>query len=356
MPVDMLDLTLLDSGSTSHVVGLARFGHDLATARIPCDIVAGLTTFRQSLDRALLGRGPRPAAAALTTFGRQLFDFSVRDDLRGLYDRLPNTDVRIHIMSNRADLQSLPWEYFTEPSQLCAPRIDRSVVRIIPTIGLGAPPPLRFGPKTHILLASAVPDDQGQVSWPDVKASIELAFRSEIDDERFEVQAIQGTSKASLTRAVADTACDIFHFSGHGKVVKGVSCLMLVDPATGESKPMRPDELAAVLRGRDIRLVVLSACETAAGNFEDTFSVIATALVRSGIPAVVANQFPVFDGTIAAFVGALYRELLRSGDIDRAVGAGRIQLYAALDEVGTKLEWGVPTLYRRLGVAKLFDV
>jgi hypothetical protein len=355
MSAETLDLTLLDSGNANHAVGLARWGHDVATARIPRDDLAPLGSFRQRIEAAMYGRGARPETKELARFGEKLFELSVRDDLRRLYDRLPETDVRILVLSNSGDFQSLPWEFLTEPGRPCKPSRDRCVVRVVPTIGLRLPSPRPLGAVTRVLFASADPADQGQVSWPDVKAAIELAFAGQLPRDRFALEAIQGTTKAALARAVAGGPCDIFHFSGHGEVVKGIGCLLLVDPATGRTSRLPADELAAILQGKDIRLVVLSACDTAAGNFVDDFAVVATALVRSGIPAVVANQFPVFDDTIAAFVGAMYAELLRSGDIDRAVSEGRIQLFVTLDGVGTKLEWGVPTLYRRLGTAQLFQ-
>jgi len=91
--------------------------------------------------------------------------------------------------------------------------------------------------------------------------------------------------------------------------------------------------------------VVLSACETAAGDFASDFSVMADGLVRCGIPAVVANQFPVENGSIANFVGALYHELLQSGDIDLAVSEGRVALAV---EVESFIDWGIPTLYRHV--------
>jgi hypothetical protein len=110
-------------------------------------------------------------------------------------------------------------------------------------------------------------------------------------------------------------------------------------------------QLCNLLEGRGIRLVVLSACETAAGDFASDFSVMADGLVRCGIPAVVANQFPVDDGTVAKFVGALYQELLQSGDIDLAVSEGRVTLALELESV---IDWGIPTLYRHVNSSQVF--
>jgi CHAT domain-containing protein len=354
---DTLDLSILDSGQSASVVGIARRGGDLAVATLPTGAeLQALSAFRQRIDHALRrARAERPQAAELIAFGQQLFQFCIRDDLARLYHRLPDSLVRLHIHANRPDLQALPWEYFQEPAQAPGPKRDRTVVRIVPTIGLTPLVPRPFGSSIRVLFVSADPLDQEGVSWPDVKASIERAFTARIPD-RFDITAIEGASQDALTDAVAQHPFDIFHFSGHGEVVGGKGHLVLLDRRTKKSARISADSLAVMLGGKNIQLAVLSACETASGDFASGFAVIAETLVRAGIPAVVANQFPVPDKTVATFVGALYRELLRTGDIDRATSEGRIKL--ANDPAlqgATVLEWGIPTLYRRLLASQLFQ-
>lgn len=133
-------------------------------------------------------------------------------------------------------------------------------------------------------------------------------------------------------------------------------CLILTDRHTNKSSRLKAEELGMILNNRGIRLVILSACDTAAGNFNDNFAVTAAALVRYGIPAVVANQLPVPDSTVATFVGALYEKLLECGDIDLAVSEGRIRLAVDLGTTpDAVLEWGIPTLYRHIASAKVFQ-
>jgi CHAT domain-containing protein len=114
--------------------------------------------------------------------------------------------------------------------------------------------------------------------------------------------------------------------------------------------------LGSLLGGKSFRLAVLSACSTGAGNFADNFSVLAETLVRRGFPAVVANQLPLPDETAAIFAEGLYGELLKSGDIDKAVSEGRVALFTQLNNgASAVLEWGIPTLHRRLGTSQLFQ-
>ena len=51
----------------------------------------------------------------------------------------------------------------------------------------------------------------------------------------------------------------------------------------------------------------------------------------------------------------MYRELLTSGDIDRAVGEGRIRLSIDLGPSPyAVLEWGIPIIYRHVAAAQIF--
>jgi hypothetical protein len=350
---DSLELALFDSGSKAHVLGVARCGDDYAFERIALADLAGLHAFRDRITQSLLGKASRPTSQELRKFGDDLYRFFLQGELLELYARLPAEHMRIQVLSNQAEIQAIPWEYWQEPKKP-GPRRERSVVRIVPTIGIGAPQPLSLAQEVRVLFVSAAPVDQGGVSWAEVKEVLEDAFAARLPD-RFDLEAIEGVSRASLSQALMQRNFDIFHFSGHGELVGGHGHLVLIDPQTRKSTRLRADELASILSGRGVRLVVLSACETSSGNAGEPFAVIADALVRSGIPAVIANQFPVPDKTVATFVGAVYTSLLTTGDIDQAVTEGRLQLAIELDgTAGAPLEWGIPTLHRHAGAARLF--
>jgi CHAT domain-containing protein len=352
-----LDLIILDADSDRHVVALARAGADCAIAQLPFrKQLKQLTEFRDWIESAVRGSKAPPSSSELQSFGEGLFAFTFRDEIMELYSRLPKDDVRIHMWCNRAEVQSLPWEYLQEPRTKRGPQRGRSVIRVVPTIGREVPEPPRLGADVRVLFASAAPTDQGVVGWEDVRDAVQRAFDVNLPDG-VTLKLVDGADPKILRKAIADETFDIFHFSGHGQVSRdGKGQLILVNRKTQKSQPLDSEQVCAILAGRGIRLVVLSACMTAAGDFRDDFSVIAAALVRSGIPAVVANQMPVSNKTISPFVGELYSKLIKSGDIDLAMTEGRIALYADLaKDSSSRLEWGIPTLYRHYDGAQLYQ-
>lgn len=363
---DTLDLVILSPGAQKATIALARYGSDIAIADLPSGKeLKALMGFRDRINQVLLLNMPRPTKNELTKFGQALFTYIFRGEVKRLYGQLPLTTLtRIHILTNRADLQSIPWEYLQDPHQNPGPWLNRSIVRIIPTIGFAPPEPLKLGAsgaKLKILFVYAVPQDQTLVSWPSVKSSIEsaIALSAGIPPNSYDLKLIRGTTEELFGAfQTKNDKYDIFQFSGHGSVdpKTGEGHILLVDSKkSDQSHPLSASELARILQGRGIRLAILSACLTAAGNSADPFNIVAEALLRSGIPAVVANQLPVPDESIATFVGPLYAQLLNTGDIDLAVNEGRVKLSVMLAAPSfATLEWGIPTLYRYVDGQQVF--
>jgi CHAT domain-containing protein len=352
---DALDLTILDSGSDDHAVALARSGADCAITQLPFGKqLKQLTEFRDWIESAVRGLKSPPTSSELEEFGETLFAFTFRDEVAELYNRLPKDDIRLNIVCNRSEIQNLPWEYLQEPRKARGPQRGRSVIRVVPTIGQNLPRPQPLGTKVRVLFVSAAPTDQGEVDWEDVRDAVQRAFNANLP-EGATLKLVDGADPRALRKAVAEEEFDVFHFSGHGQVKAGTGQLVLVNRKTQKSEYLDSEQVCAILSKRGLRLVVLSACLTAAGDFKDEFAVIAEALVRSGIPAVVANQMPVSNKTISPFVGEMYSKLIACGDIDLAMTEGRIALYADLaKEASSGLEWGIPTLYRHYEGAQLY--
>jgi CHAT domain-containing protein len=356
---DVLDLAILDAGKNIPAVALARCGSNVAVAALPHGAqLDALAAFRDHIDDALHATKKKPSETELTQFGHSLFNYVIRDDVERLYEHLP-TDamVRVHILCNKAEIQSLPWEFMQDPKQAPGPWLARTVVRIVPTINVRPPEPLRLGegsPKIKILFAFADPVDQDPVSWTLVRDSIERALAVRIPTSRYELKVIDANPR-DLTEALQENTYEIFHFCGHGNVgADGEGYLDFIDRTTDKRIPFSAKKLSKTLRNRGIRLVILSACYTATSKKDerDRFAITAEALVNSHIPAVVANQLPFPDLTTATFVEPLYKQLLKTGDIDEAVSEARMTLANDLALAG--LEWGVPTVYRHIAGAQVF--
>lgn len=127
------------------------------------------------------------------------------------------------------------------------------------------------------------------------------------------------------------------------------------EPAEPKAKKPNPrphrifwsDEFAKLLKKANVKVVLLSACETArrdSGAFQWTG--VAPALLKAGIPVVIGMQYLISDNTAIAFSKAFYEGLALGLNIDQCVALGR-QYIMDLKEDERDQDWGVPVLYTR---------
>jgi hypothetical protein len=353
-----LDLFVLKGSVKNRAVAVARRGPDSAIADIDLKHpeIDAFLAFADRVNQVALG-GDRPTTLELADIGTRLFDHVFKGDVLRLYNRVPAGPVSIQITTNEPLVHRIPWEYLNPVDRQPVPHRERCVVRVLPLCAPSDPEPQKALKKLRVLLAVADPVDQQGVTWKDVELSVSRAFELQAGNLA-SLKIVAAATRQSLLQALNAESYDVFHFLGHGIVVEGEGALALIDLATKKSDYLKASELANALCGQGLRLALLSACLTAAGDFADDFGPIALALLKAGIPAVVANQTSIPTKSVAPFVTALYARLLKDGNIDAAVMAGRVALQLELrkgvPEDRAIVEWGIPALYRLPGGAQLF--
>ena len=309
---------------------------------------------RGTLDRdGLVGLGE--------ALGDLLFPPTARDYFFRSRERLSaGESLRVQLRFDSLALSAIPWEYTyllrpgTDPTQrpldgFLALDGQTSIVR-----GVNGTAPPDFDPIVgRPLKLVALFSDPATAEYP----------RLNLDDEQAKMQeGLAGVANVAATfrsdatpttlQDVLVGGADIFHFSGHGgfegelgatrgsQVGKG-SIIMLDD--TGQPRPLSAEDLALNLSNKGVRLALLGACESGMADGVNPWSGLAAALVRAGIPAVVAMQFKVLDVDVIAFSRAFYKSLAGGQAVDAAVIAGRLAMY---NESGLESrDWGVPVLY-----------
>jgi hypothetical protein len=110
------------------------------------------------------------------------------------------------------------------------------------------------------------------------------------------------------------------------------------------------DDLFYLLGKSSVRLVVLSACFSGMVWKETAFSGVAPALLERGIPCVVGMQLSLSYRHTEIFFRRFYKSLVESGNVRKAMRAGRRSLLR-------KGSWFAPVLYLRTRdfLGQLFD-
>jgi hypothetical protein len=307
--------------------------------------------------------------------GQQLANLLLPARARRFLDRSramldPGKGLRIRLRLDSYALADLPWEYLyiprpDTPTDQRGPEgflvLDRrvSLVRYeLMSQVAESLDPVDAGPLRLVALL-ANPRDPNYPAL-DLEAERRNILRAMSKVPGIEVEFFPGGRVIDLEEAVM-TGAHILHYAGHGDFVgemgaelgtqAGKGALVLVgEDGTAELFPV--EKLAQNLVGRNIRLAVFGACETARRDQLNAWTGVAPALTRAGIPAVVAMQYTVRDANAIAFSRRFYRALASGETIDAAVTDGRLAIFnrSDLDE----RDWGVPVLYLRTPGGVLF--
>lgn len=137
----------------------------------------------------------------------------------------------------------------------------------------------------------------------------------------------------------------IVHYIGHGGFDPERGGVLWFADEAGSGRMLDAATLAQLLRGNNVGLIVLNACDSATEDTSRSFMGLGSSLIEAEIPAVIAIQYPIFDVSSICFSRTLYKALAEGLAIDAAVSAGRKALYA--QEEPFQIEWGKPVLFMR---------
>ncbi len=115
-------------------------------------------------------------------------------------------------------------------------------------------------------------------------------------------------------------AAAVFHFAGHSLATPSKTGLMLIGESRSDPPLLLDADDLRKLPLPNMRLAVLSACSTASSNGgSDGFNSVTEALLRAGVPNVVASRWSVDSVEARAFVEDFYRGALSGQSVSDAI-------------------------------------
>lgn len=273
------------------------------------------------------------------------------------------------------------WELLYHPDDRTYLFLKQPRISIRRTLSGGADPEdVAPQPRLHLLFVISRPEDEGFI---DPRAD-PLAVMEAIDAEapgRITVEVLRPPTLAALLARLEDPRkpkVDILHFDGHGGYDGGTSetaggaaahgALMraaaepahmgylLFETADHTRAPVSAHELGQYLQGKQVGLVVLSACQSAMVGGKDPLGCVAARLVQAGLPSVLAMTQSVLVATTRALFGAFYRYLGQGRGIGAALDTarrdirlnrGRGERQRGAEKVPLELhDWFLPALYQ----------
>jgi hypothetical protein len=251
--------------------------------------------------------------------------------------------LRLRLVIDSPELATLPWELLYDETLARFLALDgrTPVTRFtrlpIPAIPWPQDRPLR------LLFTGAAPAALPRLDTAAEWAGIQAGLAPLVRADKLEASAIPEGATLPALLAGLRRGVDVWHFAGHG----AESGLLFAD-AQNRLALADAGTLGQLLAGEGLRLAVLNACRAGAGGGQAAS--VAGALVRAGIPAVVAMQAEIGETAAQAFAAAFYDAIAVGQSVDRALTAGRKAIWA----VGTG-EWWIPALYMRTADGRIWQ-
>jgi hypothetical protein len=264
--------------------------------------------------------------------------------------------ILISIDPSAQELQGLRWELLRHPVSGAALSTSEQVLLSRFMVSHDwRPVKLRARTELTALIAISAPApgklqrmELAPVDYAGEVARIRKVF------EGVEVRTLGGPgSPLTLERLLDELrrGVDMLYLVSHGMFGRstGTPALVLQDDA-GEAQVVKGDELALRIGElqRGPRLVVLASCQSAGDGGQiapaqrtTAQSSLAGRLADAGVPGVIAMQGLISMATVETLMPALFTELLRDGQIDRALAVAR-------SKVRDRDDAWMPALYTRL--------
>jgi tetratricopeptide (TPR) repeat protein/actin-like ATPase involved in cell morphogenesis len=318
------------------------------------NLVLKLSRFRTRSRRA----ETVPVAAAKLAGGRlfeTVFAGAVGDCLRRSLERADAQHAALRIrlrLSDCAELAELPWELlYDRADDWFFALSDRTpILRYVQMPD--QPRPVHVTLPLRILVIRSEPSDCDPLDLSAEWAQVAAALTELTGAGLVTLTELAVPSLGELRRALMRDTFHVLHYMGHGRFNDTSGGVLLFTDKSGMSSPVSGADLGVMLHDHDsLRLAVLNACEAGRADPADPFAGVANALVRRGVPAVVAMQFEVSDQAACEFAPALYGALAAGRGVDAAVAEARKAIYTI-----SPLEWATPVLYLRADNARLFDL
>jgi hypothetical protein len=277
--------------------------------------------------------------------------------------------TELRFMQGAHDLTGLPWELLCREGHFLVRETRLALTR---WLGEAIPPTQATGGlPLRLLLVTSRPAGAVPLDPVAERRALLHGLRALQEEAAVVVDNLRPPTSEVLVEAVRGGGYHALHFDGHGGF--GLLCpdcdtlntpesavcrqcgvelegeepagYLLFEDEYGGPELVAADELRPTLRNSDVRLAVLSACQSGAvGAGEEVWSGVAPALLEAGVPLVVGMQVSVPANAAAVFARQFYATLARGEPLTTAVAEGRLPLAKRR----YRNAWFIPALYGRV--------
>ncbi len=266
--------------------------------------------------------------------------------------------LRLGLKDNR--LPRLPWEVLHAGDRPLATGTDvlfsryNSSFAAISSFQFQQLPVVEPGQPLKILLVLSAPSDQEVLALKQEALHLQEELQGLQNGNRngrfpdIQLTILEQPGREQLTQALEHNHYQVLHYAGHSNLGTAGGKLYLVSNKTGLTEALSGDDLAGLLVNNGIRMAVFNSCRGAHTATADSTAAVeegnlAEALVKRGIPAVLAMAERIPDDVALNLSRLFYRNLKQLYPIDLSLSRARQGLLSSYGS--NQMYWALPILY-----------
>lgn len=281
-------------------------------------------------------------------YGQKLYNdlFGEKGEFRNYVRRSPHLKggalYLLRLFNTASELWNIPWEYLHDGDGFLGIGGSSVIVRTTPDIPLERETPLTEVPyPLRILLFISDPRGVTPLNVDYEVQTILQALKPALDAGQVEIDIVEDGSLINLETNLTYAQYHVLYYTGHGAMTPEGSFLVMEDEE-GEPQLNNLNTLRQTLRkASNLRLTILSACQSGQIDETQAASGIATGLLEV-VPAVVAMQFSILDTSAQIFARTFFEQVGRGMTLESALQQARISMNQANPALA---DWGIPALY-----------
>ncbi len=303
----------------------------------------------------IVARSGEVVSPSLVALGQEMYQELFQDTLRDswscaqgiAHNRGEVLQLRLGTKDRR--ISSLPWEVLHVGDRPLATGTDIVFSRYQPNTCLPKSTRILTSEEPlKILMAIAAPTDKDSLQLEKEYEALQQELQKNSGKTQIHLDILRQPGREQLTQALEQGKYQVFHYAGHSTWGISGGEISLVSNITGLTESLSGKDLAGLLVNNGIQMAVFNSCRGAYNNLvhptdEGIEINLAEAMVKRGIPAVLAMAERIPDDVSLILTQLFYRNLNQGYPIDLSLSRARQGLISAYGS--HELYWALPVVY-----------
>ncbi|MCL2932246.1 MAG: CHAT domain-containing protein [Trichodesmium sp. MAG_R03] len=319
------------------------------------DILEGKSNSQVVIPNQIMASSGEVLSPSLVALGQEMYQELFKDTLRDSWSCAQGIAhnrgevLQLRLGTKDRYISSLPWEVLHIGDRPLATGTDIVFSRYQPNASLPKSTRILIPEEPlKILMAIATPTDKDSLQLEKEYEALQQELQKNSGETQIHLDILRQPGREQLTQALEQGKYQVFHYAGHSNWGISGGEISLVSNVTGLTESLSGKDLSGLLVNNGIQMAIFNSCRGAYNHLvsptdEGIELNLAEAMVKRGIPGVLAMAERIPDEVSLILTRLFYRNLNQGYPIDLSLSRARQGLISAYGS--HQLYWALPVVY-----------